>query len=237
MFLNKDGTVRQPWAFFVWYFNRKVKPLYHPDQGRDMILIAVVFEVIRVAITLYKNNLGYTDILSTGITALILLFLVYAVTRYVFPIKLKDIGLRNFKTWNSYETVYLLIMVPVGFFVFWYYTRNKLMASYNENGPGLLFVTFIFYIAWGFYQEWIYRGLLQTEFTRRFGGAAAVLLANLLFTFGPLHIYQLYEGKYMLIGATFLIGLVFGIIYQRSYNLWIVGILHGIGNWFLVGLP
>ena len=42
-------------------------------------------------------------------------------------------------------------------------------------------------LLWGFYQEVVYRGILQTELMRRFGTLAGVLLANFAFTFGPLH--------------------------------------------------
>ena len=236
IFLKPDGTVRLPWAIIVLYFNKKVKPLYYPEQGRDMLIIALVFEVIRVAITLYKNNLGYNDILSTGITAIGLLGLVYAVTKFL-QIKLKDVGLRKLSTWNTYEIVYFILIVPLGFFIFYYFTKDNFVASLHENGWGMMMVTFIFYLSWGFYQEWIYRGFIQTELTRRYDAATAIILANIIFTFGPLHIYQLYHGNYMTIAATFLIGLIFGILYHRSYNLWIIGILHGIGAWFLAGLP
>ncbi len=128
-------------------------------------------------------------------------------------------------------------MVPIGFFIFYFFTKDKFTTSLQQNGWSIMIVSFIFYLSWGFYQEWIYRGFIQTELTRRYNAAVAIILANLIFTFGPLHFYQLHQGNYIIIGATFLIGLVFGILYHRSYNLWIVGILHGIGNWFLVGLP
>jgi membrane protease YdiL (CAAX protease family) len=237
MIYKKDGTLQQPWAFLVLYFNKKVKPLYHPDQGRDMLLIALIFEIARIGIYFYQDNIDNNDLLKTGMIALILLFLLWIVTLHVFPIKGKDIGLRKLSTWNNYEMIYLLLMVPIGFVIFGYFTKDKLVASLHENGSVLLLISFIFYMAWGFYQEWIYRGLLQTELTRKYGAFIAILLANIIFTLGPLHFYQLYQGKYMLIGVTFLIGLIFGILYHRSYNLWIVGILHGICNWFLAGLP
>ncbi|HUS03285.1 MAG TPA: type II CAAX endopeptidase family protein [Chitinophagaceae bacterium] len=236
LFYKKDETVRLSWAILVLYFNKKVKPLYTPEQGRDMLILAIVFEAIRIGVTFYKNNLGYQDILSTGITALVLLSLVFGVTK-ILGIKLKDVGLKKLSVWNTYEIVYFILMVPIGFFIFYYFTRDKFTASLQENGWGMMVATFIFYLAWGFYQEWIYRGFIQTELTRRYDAVTAIILANIIFTFGPLHIYQLYQGKFLLIGATFLIGLLFGILYHRSYNLWIVGILHGIGNWFLVGLP
>jgi CAAX amino terminal protease family. len=225
------------WALIVLYFDKKVKPFYHPDQGKDMLMIALVFEILRFVITEAKKFLGYESLLSNGLIPLIFLILVFAITKYAFPIKLKDIGLKKFSQWNRYEVVYLLFIVPLGFFGFWYFTRDKFNDSLHEIGAVIMMITFIFYLAWGFYQEWIYRGFVQTEFTRRYGATKAIILANLLFTFGPLHFTQLYHRDYITIAATFLIGLIFGILYHRSYNLWIVGILHGIGAWFLAGLP
>ena len=236
LFNKEDGTVRLLWAVIILYFNNKVKPLYHPEQGKDILVIVLVFEGIREFITLIKNYLGYTGLLSTGITAIIFLGLVLLVTKF-FQIKLKDIGLKKLSNWNKYEIVFMLLIVPIYFFIFYYFTKNRFVTSLNENGWELLFVTFIFYMCWGFYQEWIYRGFLQTELTRRYGGITAILLANIIFTFGPLHFDLIYQGKFIILGAIFLIGLFFGAIYNRSYNLWIIAILHGIGDWFLIGLP
>jgi len=36
--------------------------------------------------------------------------------------------------------------------------------------------------------------------------------------------------------AIFSIGLLFAILYKRSGNLWIIGVMHGLGDWFLDGL-
>src|SRR4051812_13885954 len=123
IFQKNDGTIKQPWAVIVLYFNKKLKPLYHPAQGRDMLLIALVFEVLRMAVTFYKGNLGNDDLLSTGLIAMILLGLLIAITKYIFGINLKDLGLKTFRQWNSYEIIYLLVIAPAGFFIFWYFNR------------------------------------------------------------------------------------------------------------------
>jgi membrane protease YdiL (CAAX protease family) len=202
-----------------------------------MLMLAAVFEIIRFAIVAGRKFFASYDFLSSGLIGLIFLLLVFAVTRYVFPIKLKDIGLRKISQWNEYEIVYLLLMAPLGFILFWYFNRERFATSLYENGWIIMIMTFIFYLSWGFYQEWIYRGFIQTEFTRRYGPVKAIFFANLIFTFGPLHFNYIYHGNYTILAATFAIGLIFGILYHRSYNLWIVGILHGIGNWFMAGLP
>lgn len=93
-------------------------------------------------------------------------------------------------------------------------------------------------LAWGFYQELVYRGALQTELTRRMGGLWGALAANVAFTFGPLHFYHLTEenspvSKAIMFMAVFAIGAVFAFIFHRTRNLWLVGVLHGIGNAFM----
>jgi membrane protease YdiL (CAAX protease family) len=49
---------------------------------------------------------------------------------------------------------------------------------------------FLPYLLWGFYQEVMYRGILQTELVRRWGPLWGILVSNSLFTFGPLHFYR-----------------------------------------------
>jgi membrane protease YdiL (CAAX protease family) len=92
---------------------------------------------------------------------------------------------------------------------------------------------FVPYFFFGFNQDLVYRGLVQTELVRRWGVCVGVVVANLLYTFGPLH------GNYYgtraelavpMFASIFLIGLFFGAPYHRSGNLWIVGCFHAIGN-------
>jgi membrane protease YdiL (CAAX protease family) len=96
-------------------------------------------------------------------------------------------------------------------------------------------------LLWGFYQELIYRGILQTELVRRWGAPTGIFISNILFTFGPLHFYH-FRGieenpsHAWIFAAIFAIGLFFGFLFQRSSNLWIVGLFHGIGDWYLTGL-
>jgi membrane protease YdiL (CAAX protease family) len=62
---------------------------------------------------------------------------------------------------------------------------------------------------------------------------AGVLIANLVFTFGPLHFNYFGLGtdagpRWGMFGAIFVIGQFFGLVYQRSGNLWIPALLHGL---------
>ena len=91
------------------------------------------------------------------------------------------------------------------------------------------------------YQELLYRGLLQTELVRRWGTLTGILVSNLVFTFGPLHAYHFLAAQrspshLWIFAAIFSIGLLFAILYKRSGNLWIIGVMHGLGDWFIDGL-
>ena len=95
-------------------------------------------------------------------------------------------------------------------------------------------------LLWGFYQEVNYRGILQTELTRRLGNVWGPLAANLLYTFGPLHFYHFTSARSLasiavIFAATFSIGLFFAFIFNRTRNIWLVGVFHGIGNAYTNG--
>lgn len=88
------------------------------------------------------------------------------------------------------------------------------------------------YLLWGFYQELVYRGILQTALARLLKQPAALLVSNALFTFGPLHYYYWAHPATALanFSIVFVTGLVFAVAFALSKNLWLVGMLHGVGN-------
>jgi membrane protease YdiL (CAAX protease family) len=97
---------------------------------------------------------------------------------------------------------------------------------------------FVPYLFFGFYQEVVYRGILQSEFVRRWGALIGILSANVFYTFGPLHWYYFAAQRSLAVpmfASTFAIGLFFGFLFWRSGNLWIVAVIHGIGNAYIVG--
>ena len=94
------------------------------------------------------------------------------------------------------------------------------------------------YLVYGFYQEVLYRGLLQTELVRRWGPVAGILTGNLLYTFGPLHYYYFFAKASLaapMFAAIFAIGLLFAVVFHRTGNLWIVATMHAFGNAYAVG--
>jgi len=58
-----------------------------------------------------------------------------------------------------------------------------------------------------------------------------------LFTFGPLHFYHFSTGSPLpMFAGIFTIGLFFSALYWRSGNLWLVAVLHGLGDAYIDGL-
>jgi membrane protease YdiL (CAAX protease family) len=80
--------------------------------------------------------------------------------------------------------------------------------------------------------------MVQLELVRRWGPLMGILVANVLYTFGPLHTYY-FSSRASLAGpmfaSIFLVGLFFGMVFRRSGNLWIVAIFHAIGNSYIAG--
>ena len=142
-----------------------------------------------------------------------------------------NIGLRRFADWTRLEWLYLAQVVPLAGMAFSIVFRQHLRKLLEAHGgAGFVVFSLLTGLLWGAVQECLYRGWLQTEFTRRFGWGAGLLLANLAFTLGPLHADYLLGGavRWAGLGAIFAIGLVFGLLYRRSGNLWIPALLHGL---------
>jgi hypothetical protein len=77
---------------------------------------------------------------------------------------------------------------------------------------------------------------------RRWGAVTGILDSNLLFTFGPLHAYHIWIGlnapsHLLIFAAMFAIGPYSGELFHSSKNLWMIGLLHGLGDFFIDGLP
>ena len=144
------------------------------------------------------------------------------------------LGLRPIAQWTRREVLYAAQVIPAAMVVFYLMFRPLFLQLIESNGVvGFAAYNILFGLLWGFYQEFAYRGLLQNALASWMGPVAGVILANLVFTFGPLHA-SLYAGaiedpsRAVVFLPTFAIGLFFGIVYQRSGNLWLPAIFHGL---------
>ena len=221
-------------AGHVLIFDRKEAPGYGESTGLRLLLTAIGIEALRRLATRW---------LYPGVPLLILipLFLVCALllVRFVAGLRLRQIGLYPWREWTPVEKSYfiqLLVLANV-VFPFVFASRLRLILA-QPSALSIIWNGFVPYLFFGFYQEVVYRGMVQSELVRRWGAFAGILIANVLYTFGPLH-WNYFSSRSSvavpMFAAIFAIGLFFGVLFRRSGNLWIVAVIHGIGNAYIVG--
>ncbi len=236
-----NGRVRSFWRGHFFLFDPKPPPTFGRQAGIRLLIVFLLLEGLlgpRLSLLLW---LGFTTP-HPEIRVPVLLVLSLVLIRFFARIKLADVGLYSLARWTSTERWYFIQILALANIAFSVLLAPQVMyvvshAALWGSAFGMIAVS----LMWGFYQEVIYRGLLQTELVRRWKKVPGILVSNLIYTFGPLHFYYFQTARenpaYLwMFAATFGIGLFFALLYERSGNLWMVGIFHGIGNAYLVGL-
>ena len=216
-------------------FERPLAPTFENAIGIHVLIAFVavavgVFYGLRFALIVIVPVIGAPSARLGFVVLLTFAFL--ATQRWLVRLPMADIGLRPLAAWTRRERLYLAQVVPMASIVFIFVFRDHLMVLIDLHGTvGFLLFSVGTGLLWGMIQEFLYRGWLQTDLTRRFGPLIGLLAANLIFTFGPLHMDYLTDPngvRWAGLGAVFGIGLVFGYIYRRSGNLWFPAVLHGL---------
>jgi membrane protease YdiL (CAAX protease family) len=194
------------------------------------LLLAVALEAIRLGLVSWFYP-------ALPLSVLILLFLGIALLAIplVARVRFSQLGFHAWREWTLTEKSYfvqVLVIANVVFPLVFAARLQKILAQ--PNAVSIIASVFVPYLFYGFYQEVVYRGMLQSELVRRWGAFAGILVANLLYTFGPLHWNHFTPINIPMFVAIFAIGLFFGILFHRSGNLWIVAVIHGIGNAYIV---
>ncbi len=234
-----DGAVtpRRWWSIHLrghfLLFDGRPAPVYAPRAGTLLLLAATLLEVLRLAAVrwlLPPTPLWLLIALLLGFG----LLLVPALAGVTLP----QLGLRPWRDWSPTEKSYFLQVLVIANVVFPTVLAAPLASQVGQAGvPAIVWNVFVPYLLFGFYQELVYRGMLQVELVRRWGAPIGIVVANLLYTFGPLHWYYFASSASFagpMFAAIFLIGLFFGVLYLRSGNLGIVATFHAIGNAYLV---
>jgi len=215
-------------------FDKRSAFHWNAETGARLLVIAVAIEALR----LVTVELLY-PLLSLLILILLLLAGALGLVRFAARLRLSQIGLYPWNEWSRVEKSYFAQLLVIANVVFPLVFANRLrMISAQPSVLSTVWNSFVPYLFFGFYQEVVYRGILQSEFVRRWGSLAGILSANVLYTFGPLHWYYFAAQASLAVpmfAGIFAIGLFFGVLFWRSGNLWIVAIIHGIGNAYIVG--
>jgi membrane protease YdiL (CAAX protease family) len=205
-----------------------------------LLLIFLLLEVV-IGPRLSLFHLLGQRLPSVWLRVPIMLAVALVLIRFFARLRLAQIGLRAWRHWSTTEKSYFLQTFVITNAIFGVLCAEQLRRIGAARDLWVQAAVVVFTnVLWGFYQELMYRGILQTELVRRWGSLPGILVSNLLFTFGPLHVYHFSDGPpgsaLIMFAGIFLIGLFFGVLFWRSCNLAIVGILHGVGNCYIDGL-
>jgi hypothetical protein len=215
-------------------FENTLRPRYASEAGlRVVVAFVVVAGGVFYALRMALDAAGAAGSPSARLGFVLALLVAFVVAqRWIVRLPFAGFGLRAWPAWTRRERLYLFQVAPLAAIAFAIVFQGHLRKLLELHGPvGFVVFAVLTGVLWGMVQELLYRGWLQTELTRRFGSIAGLLVANLVFTFGPLHMnYLTVAGgpHWGMLGAIFGIGLLFGVIYLRSGNLWIPAVLHGL---------
>lgn len=210
-------------------FDARPVPAVAASAGVRLLLTAALLEAARLAIVAVYPAIPLWLLLPLLMGAALL-----AVTT-IGGVALSQIGLVPWREWSATERSYTLQIIVFANIIFPMILGSPLAARAGQSGTIRLWTVFLPYLFFGFYQEVVYRGMVQRVLVRRWGAVAGIVVANILYTFGPLHWnYFMSSTATPMFAAIFAIGLLFGVLYQRSGNLWIVGLFHAIGNAYIV---
>jgi uncharacterized protein len=230
----RSAAVAPFWRGHVFLFDKAPAPASFGERvGLRLLLLVVAIEGTRLLI-----NAVTVGALPVWVRAPIYLTLALVAVKAA-GVAWSHMGLRRWGEWNRTEKVYFVQVLFIANIIFLLVFTSQLRAIMAGPAPTTwVWTLFIPYLVFGFYQEVVYRGMLQTELVRRWGAAAGIVVSNALYTFGPLH-WNYFSSRASvavpMFAAIFAIGLVFAILFKQSRNLWIVAVMHAIGNAYMVG--
>jgi len=236
--------IRPLWRGQLFLFDRPKETTYSSPQGYKFLAIFLLLEFavrpfLRVAAG--KSGIAVRPWWLLLEMSLLTALAGWLVARFS-GVPLSQLGLYSWHRWSQTEKLYFPQIVLISVAVFSFFNSADLKTLWSRHDLWQIgFCVFVPQMIWGFYQELLYRGMLQTELVRRLGAFSGILASNLIFTFGPLHAYHFTAARanpshLWIFAAIFSIGMFFAVLFKRSGNLWIVGFLHGLGDWFIDGL-
>jgi len=243
--MTEDGASVRSWARrlgihwrgHLFLFEKRSEPAYDASAGLRLLLIFLALEGV-IGPRLSLLSWLQLPLPPLWLRVPILLAFALLLIRFVGGLPLSRIGFHPWREWSGTEKSYFVQVLLMANVVFSILFAGRLRE--NLAGPSALGHVCAVVLAnflWGFHQEVMYRGVLQTELVRRWGALQGILLGNSLFTFGPLHFYHFSRTPHALpmFAAIFAIGLFFAVLFRRSGNLWMVAIFHGLGNAYILG--
>jgi membrane protease YdiL (CAAX protease family) len=217
-----------------------------PLAASQRLRLAAIFLTLEFLFRPFLRNtakyLHFQDAVWSRLLQMALLVIVACLLMTLFArVPLRQFGLYRWRFWTSIEKIYCFQILSLTVVIFAFMQFSTLRFLWTRHVAGQMGIVLLQQMLWGFYQELLYRGIVQSELVHRLGAVWGILIGNLIFTFGPLHFYHFALSRHdhahlWTFAGIFAIGLYFAVLYHRSRNLWIVATLHGVGDFFIDGL-
>lgn len=208
------------------------KTIYLYQKILVLFLIALMFLIAFIDFNFFENAIDetiVTNFMLRFIGGLILMYMLI-VFGYSWMFKFKHVG-KSF-----------LIMIPA--FII---SINNFPVIAFLNGRATLsdpmyrvFLFFIECLSTGFFEEIIFRGVLLVFLLKALshlknGVLLSIILSSLIFGF--IHIFNLFSGAsfgdtILQIGYSFLVGMMWAVMFLKTKNLWLTMLLHATFNFF-----
>lgn len=195
------------------------------------MLIMIVLSI--VDITIFDNQLA-NEMFTSSISRFI--------GGIVFVIILCSLGYRALFRFNG-PLVKALLIVLLGLLIA---INNFPIIAYLDNRAAITEPTYTIYlfiiecISIGFFEEVVFRGLILIFLLQQFsntkkGMYKAIILSSALF--GLIHLINVFSGAnigntILQIGYSFLMGMMWAVVYLKTRNIWYSVLLHATYNFF-----
>jgi membrane protease YdiL (CAAX protease family) len=195
------------------------------------LLIMIVLSI--VDITIFDNQLA-NEILTNSISRFI--------GGVVLIVILCSFGYKAIFKFNGLLLKSLMIVLP-GIFIA---VNNFPIIAYFDKRAAITEPTYTIYlfiiecISIGFFEEVVFRGIILIFLLQRFsntkkGMYQAIVLSSALF--GLIHLVNIFSGAdvgstILQIGYSFLMGMMWAIVYLKTRNIWYSILLHATYNFF-----
>jgi hypothetical protein len=144
-------------------FDRPSAPAHSANAGARLLVAAAFAEIVRLAAVNWVRPATPLWLLLPGLLGLALsLMPVFA------RVKFSQLGFRRWRDWTPTEKSYFVQVVFIANIVFPIVLAEQLRHRIAQ--PDLVWslcTVFLPYLLFGFYQELVYRGMLQSELIRR----------------------------------------------------------------------
>src|SRR6267378_1389002 len=167
IFVDSETSQVQPfWRGHLFLFDQPRVRTISSQQGSRLLLVFFFLEaIVRPLLAAGTRWLQISEnkwwpLMQMGILTALVCWLVISFA----SVRLSQLGLYSWLHWSRTERFYFLQIVPIAIFVFSFFVSPELRVLWAR--PDLwvtgLFI-FVQQMIWGFYQEFLYRGVLQTE--------------------------------------------------------------------------